>query len=208
MTSDFLTIVITAPRPCENEAQTITMLLESGACDLVHIRRPGASEEELRSLISGIPNQLHRRLRLHDCFRLTEEFRLAGVHLNSRWPVAPASALSFSLSCHSLEEVAAAPHEAAYITLSPIYDSISKPGYCAAFTANDFKENFNGRNVIALGGVVPARFPELRQAGFAGAAMLGYVWRHSDCLPRLIDEILIQKQLCCNISLTPIAPAP
>ena len=33
-----------------------------------------------------------------------------------------------------------------------------------------------GKRVVALGGVTPEAFPALREAGFIGAAMLGWLW--------------------------------
>jgi len=73
-----------------------------------------------------------------------------------------------------------------YCFLSPVYDSISKAGYRAA----GFLAPGEGRRrrlaaalgrspvpVLALGGVGPGKLAELRDAGFAGAAVLGAVWR-------------------------------
>ncbi len=69
--------------------------------------------------------------------------------------------------------------------LSPIYDSLSKAGYRAAFTAATLRqaavEGTIGPRVVALGGVTPARIPELSDLGFGGAAFLGYIWGDGSC---------------------------
>lgn len=63
-----------------------------------------------------------------------------------------------------------------YLTLSPIYDSISKEGYKSSFERKDLENEIRNLpiDVIALGGVTPDKFEELKAIGFAGAAMLGY----------------------------------
>lgn len=175
MVKDFITIVITAPGEVSDEAARISELLSSGKADFVHIRKPDSSLRDVRNLIEEIPQPLRSRLRLHGHFALLDEFSLAGAHLNSRCPDAPYNARSITRSCHSLSEL----HDLEryeYVTLSPIYDSISKSGYTSAFDVRALKGKLPPGKVIALGGVTPDRFPALREAGFAGAALLGAVW--------------------------------
>ena len=65
--------------------------------------------------------------------------------------------------------------------LSPIYDSISKEGYGAAFSRIDLKqaadEGIIDSKVLALGGVSLEHIPEVRSMGFGGAAVLGALWQ-------------------------------
>ena len=68
-----------------------------------------------------------------------------------------------------------------YVFLSPVFNSISKEGYNAAFTVDELSRAaaegiINGR-VIALGGCSAVTIPLLRQWHFGGAALLGDVWR-------------------------------
>lgn len=175
MAADFLEIVITWPDPLPGEAEHICRLLDGGT-HFVHLRRPDAGEEEMRRLIESIRKDLHPRLILHSHFRLIEEYGLGGAHLNGRWPDAPKFHTELSRSCHSLAELACAPRFR-YVTLSPVFPSISKPGYGPKGFSPFLKGKIPALNVIALGGVTPERYPELRQAGFAGAARLGDVWK-------------------------------
>lgn len=191
----FRILAITPPVPAADEANKIARLLESGAIDCVHIRKPDLTLAEVRKLIEDIPYPLRNRLRLHGHFSLLDEMNLAGVHLNSRCPGAPANAATLSKSCHSIEEVRECPDkDYAYVTLSPIYDSISKQGYRSAFIPADLKEEIAGRRVVALGGVTPERFEELRDAGFYGAALLGYIWE-GDFEERLNGILSARKSL-------------
>ena len=65
--------------------------------------------------------------------------------------------------------------------LSPIYASISKRGYEAAFTPEMLRtaadEGMIDDKVVALGGVTPDKLPQLQVLGFGGAAVLGALWQ-------------------------------
>lgn len=172
---DFLTIAITSPYHIDDEAARIERLLAGGEADYVHIRKPGWTSEETERLIASIRPEMRNRLKLHDHFGLASRYGLGGVHLNSRNHVAPADAVKISKSCHSLEELGDTGRYE-YVTLSPVFDSISKQGYRSAFRLDELRPWLEGKRVVALGGVTPERIPQLKEAGFSGAAMLGYFW--------------------------------
>lgn len=177
--SGFLTIAITTPQLLgADEGEMISTLLEGGI-DIVHLRKPDASEAGMERLIESIPAGLRGRLRLHSHFRLIDAYSLAGAHLNSRCPEYHGATGSLSRSCHSLAEVDDA-QGFEYVTLSPVFDSISKPSYFAADLPPHLPTFSDPRRVIALGGVTPSHFPTLAAAGFSGAAMLGYIWQDAD----------------------------
>lgn len=171
-------IAITTEEILPDEAERIVDVLDSG-WDMVHLRHPAASLREMRRLIEAIPQNYHRRLRIHGHFDLTSEFNLGGLHLNRRCPSLPANYRGpFSCSCHSIEEVKRAA-ACDYVTLSPIFDSISKQGYRAAFSEKELAEidKTEGSgvitDVIALGGITPERLHEVKRLGFDGFATLG-----------------------------------
>lgn len=174
MSGKFTVIVITSPSEIEDEAAKISRLLDAGV-DFVHIRKPDWSLREVRDLIEQIDYPKRKKLRLHGHFELLNEMNLAGVHLNSRNPKAPPTTRSVTKSCHSLDEISLAEGYD-YVTLSPIYDSISKAGYKAKFDIDSLRPVIAGRKVIALGGVTPEKFGELAEKGFSGASLLGYIW--------------------------------
>ena len=126
-------IAITTPGFRENEAGEIRRLLDGGWWR-VHIRKPGSDPESVVRLLREIPRGYYPRLSLHDHFPLAGEFGLGGVHLNSRNPRAPRGWNGLvSRSCHTLEEIQQGD-EYDYQFLSPVFDSISKPGYLSRFT--------------------------------------------------------------------------
>lgn len=174
-------IVITSPGFLQGEADFIDRLFNHGL-DRLHLRKPGADIGECRRLLDGISREWLPRIVVHDNFGLCREYGLGGVHLNGRNPMAPPNHEgSVSRSCHSLEEISRYKGECDYLTLSPIFNSISKQGYMAAFgpaqlaAARD--SGLIDSRVIALGGVTLENIPRVKELGFGGVAILGDVWQ-------------------------------
>lgn len=158
-------------------------MLDCGRADLVHIRKPEASREGTESLLLRLPRRLYGRLVLHDHHDLASEYGLYGIHLNSRHPQALAGWQgSVSKSCHSIAELERCKREPyCYLSLSPIFDSISKPGYDSAFSVEELRAAHEAgiidNRVMALGGVTFDRIEQVREMGFGGAMILGDAWR-------------------------------
>ena len=174
-------IVITSPGFLQGEADFIDRLFNHGL-DRLHLRKPGAEIGECRRLLDGISREWLPRIVVHDNFGLCREYGLGGVHLNGRNPMAPPNHEgSVSRSCHSLEEISRYKGECDYLTLSPIFNSISKQGYMAAFRPGQLAaardSGLIDRRVIALGGVTLENIPRVRELGFGGVAILGDVWQ-------------------------------
>ena len=178
-----MTIVITRPDFFTGEAERITTLLTSGKADLIHIRKPQSSQYEVEQLLEELPATLYPRLVLHDHHSLAIRYGLRGVHLNSRNPEPPASWNgAVSISCHSFDELADCLRQPyTYMSLSPIFDSISKQGYLSAFTRKQIEEarqlGLINNRVMALGGVTFNKIEEVKQMGFGGAMILGDAWK-------------------------------
>ena len=176
-------VVITRPDFFDGEASRIVDMLNSGRADLIHIRKPQSGQSEVERLLVAIPAELYSRLVLHDHFSLAVKYGLHGVHLNSRNPQPPSEwSGAVSISCHSFRELAECRRQPyTYMSLSPIYDSISKRGYRSAFTrdviAAAHAQHLIDNRVMALGGVTFNRVPDVLQMGFGGAMILGDAWR-------------------------------
>lgn len=179
-------IVITQPHFFPGESERITMMMQSGLQRL-HIRKPGSDIDQVRQLIAAVPSCYHGRIVLHDHFELLHEFALAGVHLNSRCPAPPSDlpdGCSLSRSCHSITELAQWVHDPryTYLSLSPIFDSISKQGYSAAFSADELRQaaadGIICHKVMALGGVCADNITTALDYGFGGVMVLGDAWHH------------------------------
>ncbi len=177
-------IAITTPNFIECEASVIPHLLQLGV-DLVHIRKPSATSEQLALLLDSLPTRCYDQLVVHDCLELANKYNLKGVHLNRRNHTIPDNFKgSVSMSCHSLEEVEIKKDMADYVFLSPIFNSISKNGYNSAFSKeelhNAMKQGTIDKKVIALGGVSLANIETVKDLGFGGAALLGDIWYRTE----------------------------
>lgn len=190
-----MTIVVTHPGIIADEAAKISRLLETRAADYMHIRKPDLTPEAVTTLLLQIPERFHPRLRLHDHHGLLVRFPRMGAHLNERCPAIPPGRHPLTRSCHSLREALVQTTDTPfdYVTLSPVFDSISKKGYLSRFNLTDLKGQLEGHSIVALGGVTPAMFSRLYETGFRGAAMLGYVWNHPD-LEQAVNEILYARK--------------
>ncbi len=178
-------IVITPPTAVPDETVICNLLFANGL-ETLHLRKPGASAEAYEAFIRRIEPRYRRRVVIHAHYALAEKYRLRGIHLRSGEASEHTryAGMQVSVSCHSTEEIRALPFTPAYCFLSPVFDSISKAGYTAAFGGMPDLSGI-AVPVVALGGVTPERTDACRLAGFAGAAVLGYLWEHpEEALPR------------------------
>ena len=100
-------------------------------------------------------------------------------------------------SCHTLEEVHLNKLQSDYVFLSPIFDSISKQGYKAAFTEYILRcahrDGIIDDKVVALGGITPANARKAMTLGFGGVAVLGDIWQSADPAKRLAEYLKIRN---------------
>lgn len=173
-------IAITPPYFYDGEAEAISEALET-RFSRVHIRKPQSSREDMSILLSSIPEKLRNRISLHDHHDLAMEFGIRGIHLNKRNPNIPKGwQATVSASAHSSEEIKKLISDFGdkleYIFLSPIFPSLSKPGY-KPDKPLDVLAKSAGPKIYALGGVTTDKLPILEKAGFGGTAMLTEAWR-------------------------------
>ena len=174
--------------PQENvfrEQERISAMIRSGKVEYFHIRKPDFTEIQMRDYLSHFDADVRKHLSLHDHHRLAVEMNIGGVHLNSRNPNPPENfGGRVSRSCHSVEEVLQCKNKVDYCFLSPIFDSISKQGYCSKFSLAELKHLFDEKvldeKVCALSGVTFDNIGQLEEVGFSSFAMLSALWE----LPR------------------------
>lgn len=192
-----ISVAITPVDVFPDEATYIRSIIDNG-WSRVHLRHPMSSPDDMRRLIDSLPACYHTHLWLHDHHELAKEYDLGGLQLNRRHPFPPDGYEGeLSMSCHSIEEVKSKrDSRVTTVTLSPIFDSISKKGYQRAFTHIQLAQLSSGDHVIALGGVTPERVPELQQYQFAGFAVLGYLFQ-SASFSDFNDRLSKFKQYIC-----------
>lgn len=104
---------------------------------------------------------------------------------------------AISTSVHSWEEFKALPHGLAYAFISPLFDSISKPGYNANSTLLQPPSGPLPCPPVGLGGISAGTIGTMIRQGWTGAAVLGYIWdapqeslKRYEQLKKSIDEAL------------------
>jgi thiamine-phosphate pyrophosphorylase len=111
----------------------------------------------------------------------------AGVHLPAGGSPEQARArlgkrALIGLSVHSAIEAAAAEPAADYVTLSPTFGSISKPGYGPALGVQNLADAVASARVpiVALGGITAHNLARCLTAGAAAVAVIGAVMAATD----------------------------
>lgn len=180
-------ILYSAPDAVANEPALLGAMLEQGV-DVLHVRKPTWQRDAVAALIESIPPQWHNRIVVHTHHELVQQYGLYGIHLPETVrlgnPLYAAQSKHngvrhVSTSFHLLSALAECDTAYEYVTLSPVFASISKQGYSAAFSAAEMGEAVQRSSyaVIALGGICKENIHKLQAMGFAGAAVLGAVWQ-------------------------------
>ncbi len=188
-------VVISNERNIPGEAATVNDLFREGL-DLFHLRKPAFGRPEYAGLLSLIDKRFHPRVVIHGSYELYTELNLGGIHLNSSsrenpkiWnTIAAIPPAAVSTSFHSWEEILNSDFHYGSVFISPVFDSISKPGYKGAIDIAAITEVKNSLasgqkycpEIIGLGGVDRNGIPVLKQHGFDGAAILGAIWNAQD----------------------------
>ena len=177
-------ILMTPPSYFVEEDKIITALFEEGL-DILHLRKPNTAPMYAERLLTLIPEQYHKRIVVHGHFYLKEEYKLKGIHLSERNPIAPENYKGhLSRSCHTLEELKANKKGHDYLFFNPVFDEISKPNYMGNYTPEEIRKAHKAgiidKKVIALGRIDAENIKQVKDYGFGGAAVLGGIWDKFD----------------------------
>jgi thiamine-phosphate pyrophosphorylase len=199
----FELIVLSPQQSVEGEIGLISRMFEQGL-NIFHLRKPYKEEIQLEEYICRIPPEFHSRVVIHAHFGLAGKYNLKGIHLNeskrkklsrpSGKPPAYEKGKILSSSFHSMEELSNNDYPFDYVFLSPVFDSISKPGYMSRFDLKILEEQLKNRKgtkspgprIIALGGLTNTSISIVRQMGFSGAGVLGAIWESKDPLAEFL----------------------
>jgi thiamine-phosphate pyrophosphorylase len=180
-------IIISPPDEYPDEPQVVSQILKRTSA-IFHLRKPGQRGSQLAGYLQQIPAAHHHRIMVHGHPRLLDRFNLRGIHFTERERVRHPEGLRrlmrerpecrLSSAYHRIADITDPHGRFDYIFLSPIFDSISKPGYPAAFDHMELKRflSCTGHTVVALGGIDAARVATAVSLGFKGIAALGAVW--------------------------------
>lgn len=157
------------------EKEIILWLLENGL-DFYHFRKPKEDSKAIDGFLETIPFHYRKNIVLH---HETKVLGFLSHHKQSE--IVTGYTNTHSCSSHSKEEVEKNLKHYEHCFWSPVFDSISKQGYKANenISLDDFSEE-DKKRIIALGGIEPSRFKELKAKGFKQIAIKGWFWNQPD----------------------------
>jgi len=192
-------LVITDRRSAARPLEEVVAAALRGGCRWLSLREKDLGHEERLAL-------LHRIVALARPFGATisvhgdlEAAAATGVGVHLPTGASPEQARArlgegalIGLSVHSPREAATAHPAADYVTLSPIFPSISKPGYGPALGTQGLAEAVAGARVpiVALGGVTADNLAQCLASGAAAVAVMGSVMAAAD--PEAATAALVQ----------------
>lgn len=181
-------LVITPESSVPNELAIINQMFHDGL-DLLHIRKPWISLEEMNGFISSIDEQFYEKLVLHSHYDLGKDYGILRFHFREEdrkegkyKPFMNGNTISTSV--HDITTFNALEKEWEYAFISPFFPSISKKGYGIDSTVIESLKQRNNPDVklVALGGIDADRIQEVFDLGVDGVALLGAVWESDEPL--------------------------
>jgi thiamine-phosphate pyrophosphorylase len=193
-------MVISSPSPVAHEFDFVNQMFEEGL-NRFHLRKPDLDKAGYLEALQCIKPQFLKRVILHDHFALALSYNVGGFYIKSEVlqknskelelviKGAKGKGLLLSTGVHSINELASVPKTVDYMFLSPVFDSISKPGYQANMdlekVAKAIKINGKKHKIMALGGIDLHNLSIVKETGFDGAAVLGAIWQSENPVVRL-----------------------
>jgi thiamine monophosphate synthase len=168
---DFLLAVITSPGNVPREVEYMEGLLAAGL-EKLHLRKP---EGEIDGLLEHLAPRWASRLVIHGNVKLAEEYGVTQVHVPPKTGNGDLAAAAVSTSVHSWAELKWLPKGLAYAFISPVFDSISKPGYPANPSLLKMPVGPYPCRPVGLGGVSADTIGMMVAHGWRGAAVLGWI---------------------------------
>ena len=180
-------VVISYPTGIADEATIMNNLFDEGL-EILHIRKPCVSIDEIKRLIHKIRPQYHHRISLHQYHELASDLGIKRLHYTetNRKKMSAETLIKLkaenyilSTSIHRVQEYNSLSTVFDYTFFGPVFNSISKRGYTAV-VADDFifPVQKNHSKVVAIGGINAVNIKKVKQMQFNGAAALGIIWQN------------------------------
>ena len=173
-----------------NEKEIVAAMFAHGLARY-HLRKPTWTWLQTQRWLDGWSREDRARCVVHHHHDLVAALALGGRHWrdDDRAPLNPVTDRGLtSRSCHDLAGLESALGRYHAVFFSPIFPSLSKPGYEPLEPPGlRLRALLEGRNVeqrstqvLALGGVSAERLDECRERGFDGVGLLGAIWQAPD----------------------------
>ncbi len=166
--------------------EVIAQSLTAG-CRWILLRDLNAADEAFTAQATRIKKQCENydaKLFISRNVNVAKAINADGIHLSASQSIADARKMCGNIllgqSCHSLQNVLNAEQNGAdYVTLSPIFETSSKPGYGPALGLETLEQVCKSTSlpVLALGGIDHQQAQPCIQAGAHGIAVMGSMMR-------------------------------
>lgn len=188
-----------------NESLIINSLFANGL-EILHLRKPSASIDEVAELILRIDSEFHHKISLHQHHKLSEQFAIMRFHFTeenrkktgmSELEKCRSNGKTLSTSIHSMDEYKKLSTCFDYCFFGPVFNSISKKESESIVKNDFFLGEQSQTKIIALGGINNDSIPAVKKMGFSGIALLGSIWQSEKPVEAFnqIKETWLKKQL-------------
>ena len=182
-----MVVVVTNPTAIDDEASIINNLFNEGL-ELLHIRKPNSTIEEIKMLLQKIETQNYHSIALHQHHELCFGFGIGRLHFTETHRQKMTDEMLIKLKANnyilstSIHDVAAYNNLSAaidYTFFGPVFNSISKTDY-GAVVADDFvfPVKKDHCKVVAIAGINAANIKKVKKMQFNGVAVLGSIWQN------------------------------
>ncbi|PKB16237.1 thiamine phosphate synthase [Flavobacterium sp. 5] len=195
-------IVITSPTLVTNEIEIIHALFEEGL-QLLHIRKPDYSEEEMKIFLSEIKKDFRQQLVLHSHHQQASAFGINRIHFTEkeRYEATEESlknwkknGFKLSTSIHQMIDFEELSNEFDYAFFGPVFESISKLNYISNLDfKTELKHKKNSVKLVAIGGITSKNIKTALGYGFDNVALLGTIWNSNHAIEnfKLCQQIVL-----------------
>lgn len=187
-------VVISSPRKKDGEVADVIRMFDAGL-ERFHLRKPGVSKKYIKEFLEQIPLRYRSRIVIHSNHHYLWKYKLGGIHISKKhrrklfklrmkilWYRLRKPNIIITRSCHKLGDLLKESIRYDYVFLSPVFDSISVNSLSGGFSHRGLTSTLGKSHlrVYAMGGIEPDKFQQLADYGFAGAALLGFIWSAED----------------------------
>lgn len=193
--------VYTAAGFLEDEQKLVHALFDKGL-ETLHLYKPGFSAEAIYHWLDEVGHAYWPHIVLH-VYESWVSASVGGYHLSraflarhSLGEMGPRilHGQTITVSAHQPYDWVQWKDAVHGVVVSPVFDSISKPGHFPAELLDTWTETFRQHpgkaEKIALGGITIDGLPALQAAGFDSVALSGWLWQEPLLAVSRFSEIL------------------
>ena len=195
-------LLISTENNIKDEIIILNQLFEAGL-ELFHLRKPEKNYKAHCDYLNQIETKYHNRVVVHFFHELINKYDLKGIHFQEQkrrdcldmstdyFAGLKMNDKTISSSFHELEELEKCEFEFNYHFLSPIFSSISKPGY----KGRGFDVNYIDKKIIGVGGVTIENLSKFLALGYKGVGVIGSVWNNSNPIKQFKEMMNYSKEV-------------